>query len=55
MDECQVTSEQIQSLMSGKNVSIVYSTLEEYGRVDWHKIKLVPEKKIGGNDEDNSS
>lgn len=55
MDECQVTSEQIQSLMSGKNVSVVYPTRKEYGGVDWNEIRLVPEKMIGRNDEDNSS
>ncbi len=53
MDKCQLTSEQIRLLTNGQKVQVLYSTLEEYGRVDWHEVELVPTKNIGGKIDEN--
>lgn len=42
MDKCKLTSKQIQALVNGQEVQIQYSTLEEFGFVAEHEIKLIP-------------
>ncbi len=44
MDECKLTFEQIQSLISGQRVQVSFTTLEEYGNTYRHDIELVPPK-----------
>lgn len=44
MDECRLTHEQIQALVSGRRIRVEYSALEEYGHVWRREIELIPIK-----------